>query len=219
MTILALRGRVNYRNLARYGDYCERSYARQFGAPFPWLAYHAQTLRAALPVTHELIAAQDASFIPKSGKKTYGLDKFYNGCARRPERGLEISTLAVVDVTQKGAYVAAVAQTPATPALKKEPADTTRLDHAIQQLQTARPHLPEVVRTLAVDGWYAKRKYVDAAVAEGLGVVTKLRCDANMRFRFTGERRPGQRGRGKTGSPILAVKAATSCGQQRLART
>jgi hypothetical protein len=28
--ILALRGRVNFRNLSRYCDYCERTIARQF---------------------------------------------------------------------------------------------------------------------------------------------------------------------------------------------
>ncbi len=196
-TILALRGRVNYRNLARYGDYSERTYSRQFQRPFPWLEFHAKTLQAVTANTHELIAAQDASFIPKSGKKTYGLDKFYNGCASRPERGLEISALAVVDVTQKGAYIAAVEQTPPRPELKKEQADATRLDQAIKQLQTARPHLPQVVSHLAADGWYAKKKYVDAVVAEGLHLVTKLRCDANMRFRYTGER-TGKQGRPKT---------------------
>ncbi len=126
-TILALRGRVNYRNLARYGGYSERTYARQFQRGFPWLEFHAKTLQAAVPPTHELIAAQDPSFIPKSGKKTYGLDKFYNGSASQPERGLEISALAVVDVTQKGAYIAAVEQTPPTPELKKAQADATRL--------------------------------------------------------------------------------------------
>ena len=196
-TILALRGRVNYRNLARYGDYSERTYSRQFRRSFPWLEFHAKTLQAALPPTHELIAAQDASFIPKSGKKTYGLDKFYNGCASRPERGLEISALAVVDVTQKGAYIASVEQTRPTPELKKEQADATRLDQAIQQMKKARPHLPTVVSKLAADGWYAKKKYVDAVVAEGLQVVTKLRCDANMRFPYTGER-TGKQGRPKT---------------------
>jgi hypothetical protein len=70
-TILALRGRVNYRNLARYGRFCERTYARQFGSPFPWTEYHAKVIASAVEPTHELIAAQDASFIPKSGKKTY----------------------------------------------------------------------------------------------------------------------------------------------------
>lgn len=196
-TILALRGRVNYRNLARYGDYAERTYSRQFQQSFPWLEYHAKLLQSAVLSAHELIVAQDASFIPKSGKKTYGLDKFYNGCAGRPERGLEISALAVVDVTQKGAYLAAVAQTPATPELKKEQAAATRLDHAIAQLKAARQFLPDVVSYLAADGWYAKKKYVDAALAEGLHLMTKLRSDANMRFRYTGER-TGKRGRPKT---------------------
>jgi hypothetical protein len=69
-TMLALRGRVNYRNLARYGQYSERTYARQFQQPFPWLDYHAKVIQSAGPSTHELIAAQDASFIPKSGKPT-----------------------------------------------------------------------------------------------------------------------------------------------------
>jgi hypothetical protein len=79
LTILALRGRVNFRNLARYGDYTERTYSRQFQRPFSWLEYHAKVIQSAVPSSHELILAQDASFIPKSGKKTYGLDKFYNG--------------------------------------------------------------------------------------------------------------------------------------------
>lgn len=196
-TILALRGRVNYRNLARYGAYGERSYARQFAQPFPWLQDHAQVIRAAVPATHELIAAQDASFLPKSSQHTPGLGQFYNGCAGRAERGLEISVLSVVDLTQKGAYVAAVAQTQTPPKLKKEQVELTRLEQAIAQLQTARPHLPARLRYLAADGWYAKKKYADAVVALGLELVTKLRNDANMRFRFTGAR-TGQRGRPKS---------------------
>jgi hypothetical protein len=145
-----------------------------------------------------LIAAQDASFIPKSGKGTDGLGKFYNGCAGRAERGLEISALALIDLTQKGAYVAAVAQTPArAPKLKKAQADLTRLDHALAQVQAARPYWPAGLRHLAADGWYAKQKYADAVVALGLELVTKLRNDANMRFRFSGAR-TGQRGRPKT---------------------
>jgi len=196
-TILAVRGRVNYRNLARYGAYCERSYARQFAQPFPWLEYHAQVIQDAVPASHRRIAAQDASFIPKSGKHTPGLDKFYNGCAGRPERGLEISAVVVVDLTQKGAYAAAVEQTPATPAVKKEKDGLTRIDHAVTQVQTVRPHLPIEITFLAADGAYAKKKYVDGVVDAGLQLVTKLRNDANMRFRYTGPR-TGKQGRPKT---------------------
>jgi len=56
----------------------------------------------------------DCSFIPKSGKKTYGLDWFYNGSASRSEKGLEISVIAVVDVAAHRRYTLSVQQTPPT---------------------------------------------------------------------------------------------------------
>ena len=111
-TILALRGRVTCRNLSRYCDYSERTIARQFRATFDWSDFHQRVMTAALDPRAELISAQDASFIPKSGKQTFGLGHFFNGCASRAERGLEISTLAVVDVTRRCAFTLAVAQTP-----------------------------------------------------------------------------------------------------------
>jgi hypothetical protein len=111
-TILALRGRVNYRNLSRYCFYSERTLARQFQRRFNWPMFNHFAMKSALKPTSSLIAAHDATFIPKSGKKTYGLDRFFNGCASRAERGLEVSTLAVVDVTENCAYTLAATQTP-----------------------------------------------------------------------------------------------------------
>ena len=103
-TILALRGRVNFRNLSRYCAYCERTIARQFRRTFDWPDFHQRVLQTALDPRAELISAQDASFIPKSGRQTCGLGHFFNGCAGRAERGLEIATLAVVDVTRRCAF-------------------------------------------------------------------------------------------------------------------
>ena len=102
-TILALCGRVNYRNLARAGEPCEPRYARQLAQPFAWRAYHTQELQQAVCAAQQRIAAQDASFIPRRGKHTPGLDRF-DGCAGRPERGLESSALAVIDLTRKGQW-------------------------------------------------------------------------------------------------------------------
>src|SRR5205823_1349888 len=112
VTILVLRGRVNFRNLSRYCDYSERTIARQFREPFDWPDFHQRVLMTALDARSELVSAHDASFIPKSGKQTFGLGHFFNGCASRAERGLEISTLAVVDVTRRCAFTLAVSQTP-----------------------------------------------------------------------------------------------------------
>ena len=142
-TILALRGRVTGRNLSRYCAYSERTIARQFRAPFEWSNFHDRVITAALDPRSELISAQDASFIPKSGKQTFGLGYFFNSCANRAEPGLEISTLAVVDVTRRCAFTLAVAQTPPGKAdrTKDKRAEDTRMDFYQQQLPVSYTHL------------------------------------------------------------------------------
>ena len=195
-TILALRGRVNFRNLSRYCDYSERTIARQFRRSFDWPIFHQQVMATAIRPLSEVISAQDASFIPKSGKQTFGLGHFFNGCTSRPERGLEISALAVVSVTRRCAFTLAVAQTPpgegkaASPQEKEE----TRIDFYKQQLRAQRHRLPQSVKYHCVDGYFAKKKYIDEVVRLKLHPITKLRCDADCLFLYTGPH-PKRRGR------------------------
>src|SRR3954451_13699992 len=72
-TILALRGRVTGRNRSRYCDYSERTIARQFRPSFEWPEFPQRVLTTVLQPCPELISVQDASFIPKSAKQTFGL--------------------------------------------------------------------------------------------------------------------------------------------------
>jgi len=145
-------------------------------------------MTGALDPRSELISAQDASFIPKSGKQTFGRGHFFNGCASRAERGLEISTLAVVDVTRRCAFTLAVAQTPPGEgkATRQPAKDETRIDFYKQQLHDQRQRLPERVKYHCVDGYFAKKKYMDEVVALELHPITKLRSDADCRFLYTG---------------------------------
>jgi hypothetical protein len=193
VTILVLRGRVNFRNLSRYCNYSERTIARQFREPFDWPDFHQRVLLMALDPRSELVSAHDASFIPKSGKQTFGLGHFFNGCASRAERGLEISTLAVVDVTRRCAFTLAVSQTPpGEEATQAEPEDT-RVDFYKQQLRAHRHRLPASIRYHCVDGYYAKKKYRDEVVSLHLHAITKLRSDADCVFLSTGPH-PKRRG-------------------------
>ena len=193
VTILVLRGRVNFRNLSRYCDYSERTIARQFRKPFDWPDFHQRTLLMALDPYAELVSAHDGSFLPKSGKQTFGLGHFFNGCASRAERGLEISTLAVVDVTRRCAFTLASAQTPpGEDATQAEPEDT-RVDFYKQQLRAHRHRLPPGVTYHCVDGYYAKKKYIDEVVSLELHAITKLRSDADCVFLYTGPH-PKRRG-------------------------
>jgi hypothetical protein len=195
-TILALRGRVTGRNLSRYCDYSERTIARQFRASFEWPEVHQRVLTTALDPRSELISAQDASFIPQSGKQTFGRGHFFNGCANRAERGLEIATLAVVDVPRRCAFTVAVAQTPPGKAEGKKDRgeEESRMDFYQQQLHEQRHRLPSTIRYHCVDGYFAKQKYLAEVVALHLHPITKLRHDANCLFLYLGPH-PHRRGR------------------------
>ena len=193
ITILVLRGRVNFRNLSRYCDYAERTIARQFRAPFDWPDFHQRVLLTALDPHSELISAHDASFISKSGKQTFGLGHFFNGCASRAERGLEMSTLAVVDVTRRCALTLAAAQTPPGEDATKTAQEETRVDFYTQQLRAHRHRLPPRITYHCVDGYYAKKKYIDEVFRLDLHAITKLRSDADCMFLYTGPH-PKRRG-------------------------
>jgi hypothetical protein len=193
VTILVLRGRVNFRNLSRYCHYSERTITRQFRKPFDWPDFHQRVLMTALDPRSELISAHDASFLPKSGKQTFGLGHFFNGCASRAERGLEMSTLAVVDVTRRCAFTLAASQTPpGEDATQTEP-EETRVDFYTQQLRAHRHRLPPSITYHCVDGYYAKKKYIDTVVSLHLHAITKLRSDADCVFLYTGPH-PKRRG-------------------------
>jgi hypothetical protein len=138
-----------------------------------------------------VIAAIDCSFISKSGKKTFGLDKFWSGCANVSKKGLEISVLALIDVTTAAAWTLDVTQTPAQ--LKKDGAAIyTRIDFYLEQIFDALPHLSQV-KYIVADGYYAKVKVVKGLLSVDKHLITRLRSDANLRFRFEGEheKRPG----------------------------
>jgi hypothetical protein len=99
LSILVLYGKVNFMNLGRYSPYNERTFRRHFSDDrWDYGQLNGAFITETVPESHELIAVMDASFLPKSGKKTFGLDYFWNGCHQRSERGLELSLVGVVDV-------------------------------------------------------------------------------------------------------------------------
>jgi len=153
VTILVLRGRVTFRNLSRYCDYAERTIARQFRKPFDWPDFHHRVLLTALDPHAALISVHDASFLPKRGKQTFGLGHFFNGCASRAERGLEISTLAVVDVTRRCAFTLAVAQTPPGEEATKTAQEETRVDFYKPQRPAHRHRWPPSLKYHCVEGY------------------------------------------------------------------
>jgi Transposase DDE domain len=189
-TILVVCGKVNFTNLSRYSGLNEKTYRRHFGKEVALTEFNGALVEMACAPEHQLLAVMDGSFLPKSGKATAGLDHYWNGCASRSEKGLEVSVVGLVEVETETAYAISAQQTlPST----VFPVEVTRMDQYLYHLQTVRPSLPKTVRYLAVDGAYAKKNFVDGTLELNLHVISKLRCDADLRYLYSGIQK--QRGR------------------------
>ena len=83
-TIFIVCGKVYFTNLSRYSQLPEKTYRRQFSQTFDFKQFNQYLIEQAIAPCTRIIAAIDCSFIPKSGKQTYGKDYFFNGCAGKP---------------------------------------------------------------------------------------------------------------------------------------
>ena len=179
--LLMLPGHATFRNMSRYSPYHERTFARWYDTNLDWVALNKAAIIEIVPADHEQALIIDASFVSKSGKHTYGLDRFWNGSHSRAEKGLEISALAWLDLTEKCAYGLSVEQTPPSPepsasessasessASESSASDisapeTTRMDVYLDQLRrVVKAHDLTWLRYLLMDGAYSNRTLLTA---------------------------------------------------------
>jgi hypothetical protein len=204
-TILVTRGKINFRNLARYSELCEHTYSRNFAKPFDFVSFNRRLIDETFGEESERILAFDPSFIPKAGQHTFGRDFFWNGCANRAQKGLEIASLAVVDIAKNQALNLSARQTLAqergesagTEDASDDKAKQSRMQHYLEHIKAVRPYLLDCEHYLTVDGSFANEHFLNSVTALDLEIIGKLRCDANMRYLYKGPKRPG-RGRQKS---------------------
>ena len=172
---LALPGRHNFTNLARYGPTSDRTHRTWASKPVPWVQLNSTlVLQAQDQQTLHLggILGVDAVFIPKYGNHTPDLASYWSGCQGRSVRGLEGTCVTWIDPTTHQPVPLSITQLPDE--LKKQ------------------------VQAVVGDAYYTKLKFVARVVDEGqLPFVGKMRKDANLKHLFTGPRT------GKPGRPRL----------------
>jgi len=197
---LALPGRHNFTNLARYGPTSDRTHRTWARKPVPWVQLNSTlVLQAQDQQTLHLggILGVDAVFIPKYGNHTPDLASYWSGCQGRSVRGLEGTCVTWIDPTTHQPVPLSITQTPAA-----LPAGQSRVDfYATVTLNTITQlpdELKKQVQAVVGDAYYTKLKFVARVVDEGqLPFVGKMRKDANLKHLFTGPRT------GKPGRPRL----------------
>lgn len=192
MMFLTIRGRINFLNLGRYGSYDEGTYRKGFQKDFDFMMFNSQLIDQFC--TDDIILGFDPSYIPKSGKSTPGLGYFYSGCAGTYKKGLEIGCIAAIDVSKNTSFHIEAIQSP--PSNKDKTAEGTSLvTHYADCIIERAAKLEKISSILVVDGYFAKRKFLDPTTEHtDLSIISRLRDDADLRYLYQG---PKSKGRGR----------------------
>jgi len=99
--LLAIPGRVTMLSISRWagegGSY--RSVQRFFNAIIDWKKAQWSLIRHFfLDISDTFILAGDETVVTKSGKKTFGLDRFFSSLFGKPVTGISIFTFSLVSV-------------------------------------------------------------------------------------------------------------------------
>lgn len=185
---LSMNCRYVFTNMQRWGGRMEKSYREMFKKFFDWFGFNYELIKRY--GGREMICVFDPAFIKKSGKKTYGLGKFWSGTSGKALKGLEVGCLCFVEVAAATALHALTQQTPSAKELKQK--GKTLIEHYVSVIKKHLRDISRVTRYLAVDGYFMKKEFIRPLVKEGLQVITKMRQDANLRYLYKGEQQKGK---------------------------
>jgi len=186
---MSIRGRYTFKGMSRYGHKCEKSYRLQFAEPFDYLSFNIELCLSQL--SNDLLLAFDPSYLPKSGKHTPNLGKFWSGCLGKAVKGLEIGGLAVVDLVHHTAFNLEAIPTPCPNDLAAK--NLSLVDHYAQIITDRADAIMALSTYLAVDGYFAKQHFIDPIMEKtNLHLISKLRADANLKYLYNGPKRKGK---------------------------
>jgi hypothetical protein len=182
LLFLSIKGRLNFLQFGRFGKCKEQRYRQQFEKHFDFLKFNKEIVLKSC--SKHIINAFDPSYISKSGKKTYGLDKFWSGVASQAKLGLEIGGIAAIDIENNTAIHLDAIQTPNFKDLESK--GLSLLDWYAQLIIARKETLLNFSKYFAVDAYFSKKPFIDKLIYNCFHVISRLRNDADLKYIYTG---------------------------------
>lgn len=193
LLFISIPGRMNFLQFGRYGKFGEQRYRQQFEKQFDFLSFNKEII-----LSHgsgNFAIAFDPSYISKSGKKTYGFDKFWSGVAGQAKLGLEISGIAAIDIVNKTALHIEAVQTPTYVDIEEK--NMSLLDWYANIIVQRKATLLAISNYLVADAYFSKRPFADKIIENAqMHLISRLRNDSDLNYLYYGEP-TGKKGRPK----------------------
>lgn len=174
--LLMLPRRANFRQMAIWGGRNEGTYHNWFSKELCLDGFNRSLIDQ--HGTGDCFVIFDPSFLPKSGKKSPGLGRFWSGQAGAVKRGMEVGCFAVGDLGHRTAFHLDAKLTPTAAELRK--AGKTLMQHYVSQVEGQAVHIRHFGNCLAADGYFGVGTFVGPVTAMGICLVSCLKSNAAL---------------------------------------
>ena len=188
ISFLSIKGRINFLQLERFGEYSESTYRNQFEEKFDFFELN-KTL--AVETLSDIIIGFDPSYLSKSGKKTHGVGYYWSGVAGKAKWGLEVAGFAAIDPILNTAFHLNAFQTP--PREELDLSGITLLDHYSNLITKNAIEFKKLSLYIVADAYFSKRPFVSAVCKAKMYFISRLRSDSDLKYLFNGQT-TGKRG-------------------------
>ena len=170
----AIKGKINFLQLARFSDKCEQYFRINFENRFDFQRFNLSMIKERCKAC---IVAFDPSYIKKSGKKTPGLGRYWSGCAGKAKWGLDICGFAAVDINRRIAFHLNAIQT------IKETYETL-LQYYCRIIKDNYLYFKELSKYLVADSFFAKEEVVETVLNLGMHFISRLRDGQRLMYPY-----------------------------------
>lgn len=189
MLYLVIPQRINFLQLERYSKYGEQRFRQQFEQKFDFMNFNKELVSTFFG--KRTVIAFDPSFIAKSGKKTPYLGRFWSGCAGAVKKGLELSGIGAIDIDMNQCLHLEAVQT--VPSKTLDIVKMTLIDWYAHVLCERKKELLHISNIIVADAYFSKFEFIEKLFKAGFHLVSRLRDDADLKYKYHGER-TGKRG-------------------------
>jgi len=214
--LLVMTGRITMLGISRWaekgGSY--RTIQRFFGKNISWGSLNWAVVKASLrKQTGAILIAGDATTVTKSGKKTFGLGRFFSSIYSRAVPGIAFQTLSLLDVEKRKSWPMLIEQILPKPKQEKPTATKeekqkrgrgrpkgsknknhrdVKLNAEMTQVQAMLKKLLKLIEDtfqpvyFVYDGAFGNNAAVQMTRQVGLHLISKLRNNSALYFEWTG---------------------------------
>lgn len=190
--LLTLPRRVNFKQMAAWSLWNEGTFHNWFKKELCLEVFNRSLIDQY--GTGDCFVIFDPSFLPKSGKKTPHIGRYWSGQAGAVKRGLEIGSFAVGDLGHRTAFHLSAALTPAAAELAKE--GKTLMQHYVGLVEGQAGNIRHFGNVLAADGYFGVSTFVGPVTAMGIHLVSCLKSNTALFYaplpQATGKRKQGR---------------------------